>query len=48
MSTPFSNQALATSDLQIEVATALRDLYGFLARLPWVEPSNILEPPAEG
>jgi hypothetical protein len=48
MSTSFSGQALATSDLQTEVATALRDFYNFLARLPWLEPSDILEPPAQG
>ncbi|KAF2022762.1 hypothetical protein EK21DRAFT_82465 [Setomelanomma holmii] len=48
MSTSFSSQALATSDLQTEVATALRDFYSFLARLPWLEPSDVLEPPAQG
>jgi hypothetical protein len=48
MSTSFSRQALATSALRTEVATALRDFYGFLARLPWLEPSDILEPPAQG
>ena len=48
MSTSFSNQVLAASDLQTEVATALLDFYNFLARLPWLEPSDILEPPARG
>ncbi|KAF2649565.1 hypothetical protein K491DRAFT_668733 [Lophiostoma macrostomum CBS 122681] len=36
------------SDLQIELATALRDFYHFLAKLPWVEPDDILEPPEQG
>jgi hypothetical protein len=48
MSTPSSSQALATSDLQTEVATALRDFYSFLSLLPWLDPSDILEPPASG
>ncbi|CAI9627207.1 unnamed protein product [Alternaria burnsii] len=48
MSTSFSNQVLAASDLRTEVATALLDFYNFLARLPWLKPSDILEPPAQG
>jgi hypothetical protein len=48
MSASFSYQALATSDLQTEVVTALQTFYSFLARLPWLEPSDILEPPADG
>ncbi|KAH7070684.1 hypothetical protein BKA63DRAFT_545167 [Paraphoma chrysanthemicola] len=48
MSTWSPGQALASSDLHSEVATALRDFYSFLARLPWLEPSDILEPPPQG
>lgn len=48
MSTPSSSQALAISDLQTELATALQDFYGFLTLLPWLEPSDVLEPPAQG
>jgi hypothetical protein len=42
MSTP------SPSNLQNEVATALRDFYGFLAKLPWLEPEDVLEPPEQG
>lgn len=36
------------SDLQIEVATALRDFYDFLTKLPWLQPEDVLEPPERG
>jgi hypothetical protein len=48
MSISSTSQPSAKSDLQNEVSTALRDFYSFLARLPWLEPYNILEPPAQG
>jgi hypothetical protein len=48
MSSPSSDQALSTSDLQTEVVTALRDFYDFLAKLPWLEPDDVLEPPEQG
>jgi hypothetical protein len=49
MSTPSSSQALTTpSALQTEVSTALRNFYTFLSLLPWLDPSDILEPPASG
>jgi hypothetical protein len=48
MSTASPSQTLAISQLQIEVATALRDFYGFLTKLPWLEPDDVLEPPEQG
>jgi hypothetical protein len=48
MSVSFSNQVLAASNFQTEVATTLLDFYNFLALLPWLKPSDILEPPARG
>jgi hypothetical protein len=45
MSTPSPSQVLAISDLQTEVATALRDFYHFL---PWLQSNDILEPPEQG
>jgi hypothetical protein len=35
-------------DLRTEVATALRDFYKFLIKLPWFEPDDLLEPPEDG
>lgn len=48
MSPSSSSQLLETVDMQTEVTTALRDFYNFLARLPWLEPSDVLEPPTGG
>ena len=48
MSAPSSSQALEISDLQEEVAAALREFYTFLAKLPWLEPDDVLEPPEQG
>lgn len=48
MSTLSGNTNLTPTDLQAEVATALQDFYNFLALLPWLDPSDILTPPAGG
>jgi hypothetical protein len=48
MSIPRPTPALSISDLQTEVATALRDFYEFLTKLPWFQADDVLEPPEHG
>jgi hypothetical protein len=48
MSASTPKQALPITELQTEVATALRNFYKFLGTLPWLDSSEILEPPEQG
>jgi hypothetical protein len=48
MSTTPQSELSPILDLRTEVATALRDFYKFLIKLPWFEPDDLLEPPEHG